>query len=171
LNNHREAIAPQNSSLREIEAKHFQLSMNAQCTPGRVLADHAKNEFAQFPADTFSPSSGSMPRNPRPIQLEPRSMPTNDSLWLDKDQRLLPSRPEPAQCHPEQSVRSCKSRLRMLPLQNAKLLPQRKVLQDQIAAREKKSSNEAEQEPQQANHMISFTHDHTKLSSQFIYLI
>ena len=47
-----------------------------------------------------------MPRKPRPIQLESRLMPANDGLRLDEDQRLLPSRPEPPQHHPEQFIGS-----------------------------------------------------------------
>jgi hypothetical protein len=47
----------------------------------------------------------------------------------------------------------------MLPLQNAELLPQRKILQEQIAARAKTSSKETDQKPQQAEHTTSFTRD------------
>jgi len=45
----------------------------------------------------------------------------------------------------------------MLPLQNAKLLPQRQVFHHQITAREETSSKETNQELQQANHSTSFT--------------
>src|ERR1035437_297993 len=94
-------LPAQYSSLGSIEAKHFQLAMNARRAPGRVLRNHAGDEFAQFPADMLSSHGNSMPRKPRPIQLEPRTMPANDSLRLDKDQCAFPSRPEPPQDHPE----------------------------------------------------------------------
>jgi hypothetical protein len=65
-------------------------------------------------------------------------MPANDGLWLDKDQRLFPSTPEPLQDYPEQSVRNCKSWLRTFFAQDRKLLPKRQVFQEQIP-RERKS--------------------------------
>jgi hypothetical protein len=75
-------------------------------------------------------------------------MPTNYRLGLDKDQRLLPSWPKPAQHHPEEFVRRNKSRLRTLLLENGKLLPKSQVFQKQVAARAKQSSKENSQEPQ-----------------------
>jgi hypothetical protein len=69
-------------------------------------------------------------------------MPTNNRLRLDKDQCAPPAGPQPLQHNPEKSIRSGKSRPRILPLQNAELLPQRQVLQDQIAAGAKTSSKE-----------------------------
>jgi hypothetical protein len=44
------------------------------------------------------------------------------------------SRRQLSQHNPEKSVRSGKSWLRMLPLQDAELLPQRQIFQEQIAA-------------------------------------
>src|SRR5580658_6174764 len=58
----------QNSPLRNIDAEHLQLAMYARRTPGWVLADHAKDESAQLPANTSSSSPVPMPRDPRPIQ-------------------------------------------------------------------------------------------------------
>jgi hypothetical protein len=75
-----------------------------------------------------------MPREPPPIQLETRSVPANNSLRLDEDQRPIPSRPKPSQDPPEEFVRNTKPRLRTPSLQNSKLLPQCQVFQEQIAA-------------------------------------
>jgi hypothetical protein len=91
-------------SPRDVEAKNFQLSMNAGCAPSRILCKHAENEFAQFPADTFSSHLDPVPRKPRPIQFEPSPVPANDSLRLNENQRPPPSRPESPQHHPEQPV-------------------------------------------------------------------
>ena len=129
----------QHGSLRNVEAEHLQLAVNARRTPGRILGDHAEDEFAQFPADAFSSRAGPMPRKPRPIQLEPCPMPANDGLRLDEDQRPFPSRPEPPQDDPEQFIGSGKPRLRMSPFQDGKLLPKRQVFQEQVAARAKSS--------------------------------
>jgi hypothetical protein len=161
----------QHSSLRNIKAKHFHLTVNSRCAPGRILRNHAEDEITQFPADAPSSHTGSMPRKPRPIQLEPRSVPANDSLWLDEDQSPLPSRPEPPQDHPKQFVPSGKSRLRMPLLQNAKLLPQCQILQDQAAARGQEVNSQYRKKPQQTQHEISFTRGSFIMDAPFNYLI
>jgi len=142
----------QHGSLRDVEAQHFEFTMNARRAPGRVLCDHAKDEFAQFPVDASSSHASPMPREPRPIQLEPGPMPANNGLRLYEDQRPLPSRPEPPQYHPEPSFRSGKSRLRMPSFQNNELLPKSQVFQKQVVARTDRSNEQDEQEPQRARH-------------------
>ena len=62
-------------------------------------------------------------------------MPTNDSLRLNEDQNALPSRPKAPQDHPEQLVRSGKSRLPAPLFQDVQPLPQCQVFQEQVAAR------------------------------------
>ena len=112
----------QHRSLRNIETKHLQFTVDARRAPGGVFGNHAKDQFAQLLADAFSSYSVQMPRKTRPIQLEPCPMPANNGLRLDKNQRPLPSRPKLPQHHPEQFIRRGKSRLRMLLLQYCKLL-------------------------------------------------
>jgi mannose-6-phosphate isomerase class I len=51
----------QYSSLRNIESKHFQLTVNARRTPSGVLGNHSKDEFPQLLADAFPARAGSMP--------------------------------------------------------------------------------------------------------------
>lgn len=124
----------QHGSFRNIEAEHLQFAVNARSAPGRVLSNHAKDELTQFRADTFSARTGAMPREPRPIGSESRTVPANNRLRLNENQRRLPSTPEPPQYHPEQSARSRKTRLWMSLPQNRKLLPKRQVFQKQVAA-------------------------------------
>lgn len=102
----------QHSSLRNVEAKHLQFAVNSWCTPRWVLGDNAVDEFAQVFADAFSSRTLPMPREPRPIKLEPFAMPANNGLRLNEDQRLLPSVPETPQYHPEQFLRGNKAGLR-----------------------------------------------------------
>jgi hypothetical protein len=142
----------QDGSLRNIEAKHGQLAVNAWSTPGRVLCYHAEDEFAQFDADTFPARANSMPRKPCPIDFESGLMPSHNSFRLNQNQRLLPSTPESPQHHPEQSVGNGKSRLWMSLLQDRKLLPKRQVFQQQVAARTDRPNNQNEQELQQTRH-------------------
>jgi len=91
------------------------------------------------------------------MQLEPSPMPANDGLWLDNDQRSLPARSHFAQRYPKQTVRSGKSRLRKLPLQDAELLPKCQVFQEETAARTKQLGKWNRQEPQMAQHLASLT--------------
>jgi hypothetical protein len=129
----------QDSSFRNIEAQHLQLTMNSRRSPNRVLGYHAEDEFTQLLADAPSSSTGLTPREPRPIQLEPSAMPAHDRLRLDKNQCLLPPGPKTPQHHPEQFVRRGKPRLRMPPLQDGKLLPKNHIFQEQITTRTKSS--------------------------------
>jgi hypothetical protein len=118
----------QDGSLRNIEAKHRQLAVDAWSTPGWVLSDHVEDEFAQFRADALPASANSIQREPSPIHFESGTAPANNSLRLDENQRLLPPRPEPFKRRPEPPVESSKSRRWMSLLQDRKLLPKRHVL-------------------------------------------
>jgi len=152
----------QDRSLRNAEAEHLQLAMNARRTPCRILGNHAEDEFAQFFGNAFSSCAFPMPRKPRPIQLEPSSVPANHSLRLYENQHTLPSRPEPPQCHPEQLVRTCIPRLRTPRFQNSKLMPQSQVFQQKVATRTYRPNQQNEQESHQAQHTISLTRRHVK---------
>ena len=104
----------QHGSLRDIKAKHLQFAMDARCAPGRVLGDHAEDEFAQFSAHISSTRGDTMSRDPFPVQHESGAMPSNDCVWLHKNQRALPFGPEATQCCPEQPVRGGEARPRRL---------------------------------------------------------
>jgi hypothetical protein len=140
----------ENGPLGDLKTKHPQFPVNAWRTPGWVFRNHANNELAQFPANTSSSSPVSMPRDPRPIQLEPCSMPTNNGFRLDEDQCPLPSWPEPPQHHPEQSVRTCKLRPRVPTCQDGQLLPKRQIFQEQVGVGTDRSENQGRKKPQQA---------------------
>ena len=45
-----------------------------------------------------------MLRDPLPVELEPRSMPTDDGIGIDNDERVLPSRPESEEGDPERAI-------------------------------------------------------------------
>ena len=92
----------QHGSLGNIEAQHLQFTMNARRAPSGVLNHHADDQFAQLSADALSSDAIPMAREPFPVQLESCTVPANNSLWLDEDQRVLPPRPEPPQDYPEQ---------------------------------------------------------------------
>src|ERR1035437_4346494 len=143
----------QYGSLRNVEAKHPQFTVNPRRTPGWVFGNHAEDEVAQFLAYASSSHACSMPREPRPIQLEACPVPANHCLRLHEEQRPLPSRPKPPQNHPKQFVGSGKSRLRVPLPQDAQLLPERQVFQEQVAARTDRANEQDEQEPQRTRHV------------------
>ena len=114
---------------------------------GRILYDHAKDEFAQLFADKLPSCRSSIAREPGPKRFESGSVPSDNCFRLDENQRVLPSSPQPLQNHPEQSVGRFQLRLRMAPLQNGELLPKCHVFQEQVAARPNELGS---QKPQQA---------------------
>jgi len=118
----------QHGSFRNFEAKHHQLAVDARNVPSWVLGNHAEDELAQVYADALPARSRSVSRKPCPIRFESGTVPANDCLRLDEDQRLLPSRPEPFKHHPEQHIENSKSRLWMSLLQDGKLLPESQIL-------------------------------------------
>jgi hypothetical protein len=123
-----EIVRPsQNVSFRDVQTEHRQLAVNARRTPCRVLCDHAEDQVLQFLANPRSSPAHSMSRQPCPIKLESGSMPSDHSLRLNRQKRLFPSRPEPAQEHPKESVTRTESRPRTPPLQYDKLLPQSQI--------------------------------------------
>ena len=132
----------QYGSLRKIEAKHFQFAVDARCAPCGIFHDHAKDQFAQFLADACSARANPTPREPRPIQLEPRTVPANACSWLDEDQRALPFRPESPEDHPKQLGGRGDLRARMPLFQTDKLLAESQVLKQQVAATAKCADKE-----------------------------
>ena len=130
----------QHSSFRDFEAEHPQFAMNSRRTPGWILSDHAKNEFAQFFANGLSTGPNSMPREPTPIQLESCSMPTDNGFGLNNENRPLPARPDFAQERPEELVGPRRTSPRSLPDHERKLLSQRQVFEQLIATRTEKPS-------------------------------
>lgn len=73
-------------------------------------------------------------------------------LWLNQGQRAPPTRPEPAQHYPEQSVKSSQPRLWAQASQDGQLLPKSQVFHEQLAAGAKRSDDQNEKKPRQAQH-------------------
>jgi hypothetical protein len=73
--------------------------MDPRRSPGWFLSDDAKDQFSQFFAYAFLSSFGPMAPELCSVLLEPRSMTSDDGLRLNKDQRVLSSRPKRPQDH------------------------------------------------------------------------
>jgi hypothetical protein len=84
----------QNGSLRDIEAEHSELTVDAWRSPSLVLSHHAEDQFAEFFARRPSTDANPLPRKPSPIQLEPSPMPADNGLGLNDKDGSLPPRPE-----------------------------------------------------------------------------
>ena len=131
----------------DIESQHCQLAVDALTTPGRVLGNLAEDEFPQLDADAFPARINLMPRKPRPIQLEPSPVPANDGFGFDENQGLLPSRPEPPQHHPKQSLRSSQSRLRTPLLESGESLRKAKFSECSSRRERKKPVGRVDRSP------------------------
>jgi hypothetical protein len=120
--------------------------MYARRTPGWVFGHHTEDKFAQLFADWPPARTCPMPREPVPVQLESRSVPTDDCLRLHENQSLLPPRPQPPQHHPEQLVNACEPGSRPPPLiQDSKLLSKSQVFKEKIASRSEEPDNQKRQ--------------------------
>jgi hypothetical protein len=135
----------QHRPLGDIEAEHLQLAVNTRCSPRGVLCNHAEDELAQFHARRLSADTNPFARDPLPIEPESGAMPANNCFRLHDEKRLLPTRPEASQNHPEQPILSSKMNCRMISFQSGKLLPQGQAFQEKIAARIERSSKQNEQ--------------------------
>jgi hypothetical protein len=129
------------------------------------------DEFAEFNADALPAGMNGMPREPGPIQLEAGAVQSHNGLRLDENQCLPPPGPEPPQYHPEKPVGNGKSRMRMPPFQDSKLLPEGEILQEEIAAGTKEDDNRNRQKLHQAQHARSCTRGQSRLDNGLIVMI
>jgi len=81
----------QHCSFRDFEAEHLQLAMNPRRAPGGVLSNHSEDQFPRFLTCGSSSHAHPAPRNPLPVQLESRSMPTDNGFRLNNENRPLPA--------------------------------------------------------------------------------
>src|ERR1035441_7444332 len=72
----------QHRPFRYIEAEHLQFAMNPRRSPRPVLGHHTKDQLAQILTHASSARTFPMPREPRPIQLEPCPVPPDNRLRL-----------------------------------------------------------------------------------------
>src|ERR1035437_6307001 len=140
----------QHRPLGDFEAEHLQFTVNARRSPGWVLGHHAKDQVPQPFTDALSSGLGAVPRDPRPIALEPSTMPANHCRWLHKNQHLSPPGPEAPKQNPEQSIGCSEPRLRMPSLQGSKLLAQGQVFEQQFATWDNDTDEQSEEQSQQS---------------------
>jgi len=65
-------------------------------------------------------------------------MPAHDGLGLDQNERIAPSRPEPAQRAPKHAIKVIETRPRMFAFEHGNLLAQGEYLQTEVMTCAKK---------------------------------
>src|SRR5215470_16026944 len=106
-------------SLREIEPEHQELTMNAWCSPGRILSDHSEDQIANFFGNMLTANHSASPRDYTPVHGKSCAMPADNRLRAHDDEGLLPSCPESARENPEEFVEQLYVRSRVTTLQEA----------------------------------------------------
>src|SRR5215469_6726747 len=112
-----------------LKAPLEQLTVNAWCTPARVIAAHHPDQIAdllRYAGPTWLASADS----PLPEEAKAFTMPGDNGFSLDDQQGGFPVAPHASQPHPEAPVgwrqlQACWSR----PPQEGELLPQGEVFQ------------------------------------------
>jgi hypothetical protein len=107
--------------------------VDSRCTPQGIRAAHPPNEIPHFRPDHGGAASASA--LPRPIALESLAVPGDHGLRSHHLQRVLPAPPQPGQQNPEDPVHFRQSWPWLTRLPYGELLPQREVLQRQLAVR------------------------------------
>src|SRR3974390_3828379 len=67
--------------LRDFKPELEQFTMDARCSPQRVLDTHSPDQGAQFRVNLRPPSKGA--RLPTPVATKAGPMPTDERLWTD----------------------------------------------------------------------------------------
>ena len=138
-------------ALGDVEAEHLQLAVDPRGAPA-VLGRHPADEVPDLGIDARSSASPAPPREPVPIQLEPGAMPPDDGVRLHEHQHVRPARPKPAQHDPESAVGGTDARRPPSRLERRELLPERQVLQCQVAAKPEGRDEGDERDPNDAEH-------------------
>jgi len=112
----------------DLDAELQELAVDARGAPGRVGVAPLANERVDGSRDSWPPGSA-RPTLPSPVELTPASMPPEDRVGLDDDERSAPSRPQVTKPRPEQPIDWPQPQAPTRPsLQDRQLMPQCDVL-------------------------------------------
>lgn len=78
-------------------------------------------------------------------------MPADDGLGMDDDEHLLPPRPEPAKCDPEDPIRRS-DRGPLAGGEGGELLAERQVLEDEVTPRAERGNEDGEERAEDPEH-------------------
>jgi hypothetical protein len=83
-------------------------------------------------------------------------VPADNGFRGDDDERVLPPRPEPTNNKPEELVDQNEPWPGVPTFENGELLPQHKVLKNEMSLPTKEAEEGSETEPKQADHDLSY---------------
>ena len=121
-----------NSSLRHVEAKFQELSVNSGPAPGGILKRHASDHGSRLSIELW-PACSLCPRSKPPEQAKTSPVPGDDGLWFDDDQDASPCRPEAAEQNPEHPILDLEPRSRLSALEHSQLLAESEDLKSKTA--------------------------------------
>src|SRR6266567_5277454 len=116
------------AGLADVYTEFEQFAVNSWGSPGWVRAAHQTDQIAYVFRNRRTPALA-MPDLPCPKKAKAFPVPSDNGLGLDDDECGAPVRPHSAQPSPEEPVEGCQLRLLHRAMQNAQLVPERKVFQ------------------------------------------
>lgn len=114
------AAGSEHSTLGDNEAEFQNVTVDLGRAPACILFRHPSDELSNLLGE-LRPNAARA-GTPPTVQAEAGTVSGDDSLWLDDDQDVLPTRPETAQSAPEEAVEEVQGRTRSLTFQHTILL-------------------------------------------------
>ncbi len=105
--------------------------MNPRCAPERVSETHPSEECLDLWVDP-GPPTPTASALASPVEPETMSVPADNGLGLDEDERLLPVPPPPAQDGPDRSIDVSEARADRGGLKDRELMPQGQIFEGQL---------------------------------------
>src|SRR5437899_9354185 len=136
--------------LRDGKAELQQLAVDPRRTPQRIRAAHLPYQIPQVPPNRGpTPSASTLPC---PVEPEAPAVPPHHGLGPHHLQGTPPILPESRQPDPEDSVHLGQPRPWLTRFPHGELLPQREILQRQLAARANRGVECPKKDPKPSDH-------------------
>jgi hypothetical protein len=139
-------------SLGKFKTEHAEFPMYPRRSPGWVLNDHPEDQFPNLlrrpSSSNLHPNSGDQP----PVHTKTTPVPADDGFRRDKDEGLLPIRPDPPSNQPKELIEEAETRARMSTFQRDELLAQSEILEKETLPPAKETAQHSEAEPDEAKH-------------------
>src|SRR5438132_13465367 len=136
--------------LRDRQAERQQLAVDPRRTPQRIRAAHLPYQIPQVPPNRGPTPSA--PTLPCPVELEAPAVPPHHGLRPHHQQGTPPILPESRHHDPEDSVHLRQPRPWLTRFPHGELLPQREILQRQLAARANRGAECPKKDPKPSDH-------------------
>jgi hypothetical protein len=117
-----EPIAPHGLGAK-LESQREKLTADPTGAPAWILLCDAHNQIAQLGRDTRPPPRA-VATLECPVAFPSEAMPANDRVWLDDNQGISPTWPEPREKDPDEPVSLCETRSGFPTLVDGELVPQ-----------------------------------------------